>query len=471
MLKHWMRLGVIALAVVGASGAHAMFRLPEVVIERALNGQTINVRFEHTDARLIELRVNGMSIGTRSVNGSVTNEVDFRVDAAALNEGANRVEALIFDLEGKLLATQVSEVTVEAPVDSPVTISTPRAGQTVMGLMEIRVGVRNSVRPRMVTFIVNGEMRSMTNVSPYTYVLDTEMLPNGWHEVQILVVDDNNVSFRSRKVRVFVNNPGGRTERRMPVQPPVAPVVPAAQPVSLAPMASAYTAATAKPSAVKPMRVGAPAPVQTNVRHLTPTGTRTVQVKPATRPVAKPVAKPAVKPVAKPAAKPVARPATALPKPVAAPVAPAAARPVRTAPVQQVNSAVSTVRVQRGTRLNMAGPLSISYNARLVSMDVEARVSEGVALSPFRHLYEAAGGQVRWQGQTRTVTARGAANEATIRIGSRSALLNGQRTTLEYTAFIDRGRTVVPLSFISDVLNVNVDVDQKTGHVLITARK
>jgi hypothetical protein len=41
---------------------------------------------------------------------------------------------------------------------------------------------------------------------------------------------------------------------------------------------------------------------------------------------------------------------------------------------------------------------------------------------------------------------------------------------METAPYIDRGRTIVPLSFIDDALNVNVDYDKETGHVLITSK-
>ena len=477
MVRHWMKLGALALAIVGFGTAQAVFKVPDVAIERAITGQSVSVRFTQSTARLVELRVNGMSVGTRAVNGSMTNEASFRVDSTVLNEGVNKIEALIFDADGKLLDTQTSTVNIEAPNDSAVEISSPKAGQTVQGLLEIRVNVKNQLRAKMVSFIVNGDMRSMTNVAPYTYVIDTEMLPNGWHEVQVLVVDENNISVRSRKVRVFVNNPGGRTERVMPSVAVAAPTP------NFNTMSGGYAAVMAKPSQAKPMNVTAPKAVTSGVRNLTPTGKRIV--KPVVKAPVKPVVKPAVaKPVtAKPVtAKPVtAKPVRTLPAPVSTkPVAvkPVVSKPVTTkpvvakpAPVTTVQAATATVRVTRGTRLNMAGPLTLSYNARVLNFDVQPRVQSGIALSPFRHLYEAAGGKVKWSNSSKTVNANGAANSASIRIGSRTATLNGQRTTLEYAAFIDRGRTVVPLSFISDTLNVNVDVDTKTGHVLITNRK
>jgi len=267
-----------------------------------------------------------------------------------------------------------------------------------------------------------------------------------------------------------VNNPGGRTERVMPTVPPVVPVV-AAPTVPMTTIAGTYSALTAMPSGTAPMKVASPAPTVTGARSLTPTGKRVVTpakpvVKPSATPVAKPAAKPVAKPVATPAPEAVAKPVIkALPAPTATPVA------IKVPPVQQTAAAVQTVRVTQGVRLNLTTPLKLTYNSRTVNFDVQPRITNGIALSPFRHLYEAAGGQVKWEHDSKSVLANGAATEAKIQIGSTRAYLNGQSTTLEYAAFIDRGRTIVPLSFISDALNVNVDVDPKTGHVLITAKK
>lgn len=453
MVNHWIKLGLFALALVGGTAANAAFTVPDVVIERAVNGQSINVRFTQVAARLVELRVNGISVGTRAVNGAEANEVKFRTDATTLNDGKNLIEVLVFDGDGNLLETQKSNLDVEAPTNADVEISAPKAGATIQGLVDIRVALKNSLRVRMVSFIVDGDMRSMTNVAPYQYVIDTEMLTNGWHEVQILVVDESNRSARSRKVRVFVNNPGGRTDR---VGVPTAPVVPVVADVPLATMAGGYAAVLAKPAPVKPMKVQAPAASTTGARSLTPTGRRVVAPKPVAKPAPKPVAKPSTKP-----ARVAPLPAIATAKP------PVQAKP---APVAQANTAAATVRIAHGTRLNVSVSLTLTYNARTLSLDVPARVQEGIALSPFRHLYEAAGGKVKWAHEDKTVNAIGAARNATVKIGSKTALLNGQKTTLEYAAFIDHGRTIVPLSFISDTLNVNVDVDPKTGHVLITKR-
>jgi hypothetical protein len=58
-----------------------------------------------------------------------------------------------------------------------------------------------------------------------------------------------------------------------------------------------------------------------------------------------------------------------------------------------------------------------------------------------------------------------------VRIGDRFAAINDLQVELEITPFLEKGRTIVPLSFIRDSLEVNVDYDPVTGHVLITSVK
>lgn len=498
MLKNWMKWGLLGAAVLAAASSFAVPRLPDVAIERALYSETVTVRFEQPRARMIELRVNGRSVGTRAVNGSMTNEAIFRVDQTLLDEGDNEVEALVFDEDGRLIEAQKRTIAVESSENSPVQITLPKSGQTVQGLVEIRMELTRPMGRAVASFMVNGEWKAIRNFAPYQYILDTETLPNGWHEIQVWVVDNTNVTWRSRKIRILVNNPGGRTERNMPTVP-ATPVMAAVPRLNLSTMSNVYAAAVARPAPVRSM-VQAPESVAVGARHLTPTGRRVVAqpaaAKPAPvapaarttapRPATQP-ARPATRPTTLPA--PVARPATTKPVAPATSAAPAArvtpapaARPTvatpRPAPAvkpvaavaQRTNQAVQTVRVTRGTRLSLTGPLTLSYGARVLNFDVQPRVQNGIPFTPFRHLYEAAGGQVKWDGETKTVNASGAANSVTLRVGSTQASVNGSRVSLEYRVFIERGRSIVPLSFIGDTLNVNVDVDPKTGHVLITKR-
>jgi hypothetical protein len=56
-------------------------------------------------------------------------------------------------------------------------------------------------------------------------------------------------------------------------------------------------------------------------------------------------------------------------------------------------------------------------------------------------------------------------------IGDLNATVNELSVKMEAVPYLDRGRTIVPLSFLRDALKVNVDYDKKTNHVLITPIK
>ena len=57
--------------------------------------------------------------------------------------------------------------------------------------------------------------------------------------------------------------------------------------------------------------------------------------------------------------------------------------------------------------------------------------------------------------------------DITLKIGSDSAVVNGKGVQMEKSASIIKSRTIVPLTFIGIALDVTIDVDPNTGHVLI----
>jgi hypothetical protein len=98
-------------------------------------------------------------------------------------------------------------------------------------------------------------------------------------------------------------------------------------------------------------------------------------------------------------------------------------------------------------------------------------VEDGVPLTPFRHLVEKAGGKVEWTNAEKTVSAQADGKDIFFKIGDKIAMINKLSVELERASYIDSGRAIVPLSFMRDALNVNIDYDKATGHVLITSLK
>ena len=80
----------------------------------------------------------------------------------------------------------------------------------------------------------------------------------------------------------------------------------------------------------------------------------------------------------------------------------------------------------------------------------------GRVMVPLRGVFEQLGAYVNWNSSTRTVTARGSDSNVEIQIGSRYAMVDGQRQLLDAPPMIRQGTTLVPLRFMSEALGASV---------------
>lgn len=458
--KTWVRkLSAMAGFAALALTANAFMLDPTITIDRALNSPTLTIRYNGAAAALVELRVNGASLGTRSVSsGKQAGEANFTLDLSTLTEGNNDVEVLLLDKAGRIVGSEKTVITADGTSTSPVTLSYPKMGATVQGPVEIKVGFGREMRNSYVSFFVNNQFKSMTNFAPYSYVWDTQRETNGWHEIEAWLVDENSNTFKTRKVRVFVNNPGGQTGRFDPSTP-----VAITTPKPVTPAVVTHVVSQSPAAAVK-----AAGMLRTNAMTLTlapDSGTKPIPITRATATGTRALVPSAVKPVkvvtpTAPKIQPVIEVTPSVPK-----------VNITKPPTAPVTQAASLLRVTRGFRTPNTGSLVISLNSKVVAFDVPARIQNNVPLTPFRHLIEKAGGHVKWTHQAKTVDAIADGRSIFLHIGDSRAMVNHQPVSLELAPFIDGGRTIVPLSFIESSLNVDVEYDPATGHVLITSKK
>jgi hypothetical protein len=381
---------------------------------------SLAVKYSGLRAARIELKVNGVPVATRDISASKSSGlVPFSIRPMDLRKGDNLIEAVLYDPSGKVIGTQTTTVAT-GPNDLPVFVRSPKMGDTVQGTVEIRVGFNVEMREAYVSFFVDKEFRSMKNVPPFSYVWDTTGELNGWHEVEAWSFDASQSTLKSQPVRVFVNNPGGRTDRLTQEGPPAPkPATPQAKPVT-APKPATLAVPVTKAG------VGAPSGMKSpDALYAEAAGFRVSPPKPTAKVNAKPA------PVAKPA------------KPV---------------------------KVENGVRIPKDGKVVILLQGKELNCDVEPRITNGVPLSPFRHLFEGAGGRVAWEHVEKICRGSGMGYEVWIKIGETYAKVNGQTFELEAVPFIEKGRTIVPLSFVDAALGMNVEYDPATRHVLITKK-
>ena len=480
MKKVWTKTFVTAaICAVMAVQATAL-AMQDVKIDKAVNSPTITIRYSKVKPALIELRLNGKSVSTRTISSTEdAGETNFTIDLSTLTAGDNKIEAVLFDKDGKVLATQTSTMFAELDSEAAVTLQGPRSGDTVKGNIEIKLGVNRDFKEMYVSFFIDDAWKSLKNYPPYNFIWDTTRFSNGWHEIQAWVVDEKNDTYKTRKVRVYVNNPGGRTERVNPATTVTTAKPANIKPVAKAPVANVGTIAPAvvakTPSippvgaivsnviAAKPTQAKGLAPlpaisggVATDQRLMVPTGRRIVK---PTAPAAKPAVamKTTQTPKAPVAKAPVAKAPVA--KPPVAKAAPVATKPAAAAPM---------LTIGHGVRLPNIGNYNIVYAGKPVHFDVSPRVENGIPLTPFRHLFEHAGGKVGWVHSQKRVIANGLGKDIELKIGDSRALVNKSWISLERATFIESNRAVVPLSFMSAALNVKIDYDPAHKHVLIT---
>ncbi len=453
------------------SFAHASMLDASILIERAANNKSIVVKYEGASAATVEMRVNGVSIMSKNLDDAASaGETEFAIDTAYLKDGDNAVEVLLFDRNGKQLGSQKTSVTVDRTGLGPVYISKPADGGTVMGSVDIQLGFKSTLKNVYVSFFVNDEFKALKNFPPYNYIWDTTRVPNGWHEVQALVVDENNATFRTEKFRLFVNNPGGMTKRFGSTA--VAPAKPKNPdtPAVAAPKTTAPVKATSEP-------VVAPNDVQPGVTEMAgfkgddltskaagPEPVKAVKPNIDASPTSVVPAKPVAPVVEVKASKPLDNSA---PK-----VTPKVSRPAITAPkIEDPLPAKNLVAVNYGVRVPNMGMYAVYYEGEKINFDVQPQAKNGVPLTPFRFLLEHQGAKVDWHKEDQTVTSSMPGNKIWFQIGNETAKVNGMDFRLEMAPFITQGRSIVPLSFISEALNVDVDFDAATGHVLIRKHK
>jgi hypothetical protein len=89
---------------------------------------------------------------------------------------------------------------------------------------------------------------------------------------------------------------------------------------------------------------------------------------------------------------------------------------------------------------------------------------------PVRKIFEKLGAELIWDDATRTITATKGKSTVQMKIGSKSATVNGKAVTLDAPPRIEDGRTVVPLRFVSQAFGGKVEWKADTGSAYITTR-
>lgn len=117
--------------------------------------------------------------------------------------------------------------------------------------------------------------------------------------------------------------------------------------------------------------------------------------------------------------------------------------------------------------VSASGNIRVLLDGRELSFDVPPQIIEGRTLLPLRAIFEALGLEVGWDDVTKIITGTAEGKEIILKLGSKEAKVNGINKTLDVPARVINGRTLVPVRFIAESLDMNVIWDQDTRTALI----
>jgi len=502
-----------------------------VVPPGTVSGQTtipLDVKFHGGNIRVIELFVDGtqltrQAISTRDGRGTV----HFSLDPTLFTEGSHEVLIKAYEADGTCATTTTQVMVAAAETNGPARIEWPKTKAEVQGIVPIKIKIDPSIMDPYVTYTVDNDFLAFRNYAPYVYNWDTSKMDNGPHSIGIEVMDGRTLQV-VQKIKLVVNVKNVMGFTKIPPSNGVVQVKPengnVAETVEkVAKSAEPSTGFSARDAALNLARGSANAS-QPFVRHnAIPSGFRTnsviknggspgrygsplsnlpLMVSPLddTKFVAMnlPLKHSATK--LRTSMTPIG--ARTVDRPVSNPGGPhipagfsaLAANPRELLPLdagltlkiarQSVHfRRVGGIALRPGTaRHDVHGvaaaapavfrPISrktfdVAFNNNLINFDVAPRIENGLPLAPFRAIFEHNGGKVKWFNDAKIVRATDSDHEIEIKIGSKDAKVNNQTISMEAVPYLDHGRTIVPLSFVRDSMDVKVTFDKETGHLLI----
>ena len=127
------------------------------------------------------------------------------------------------------------------------------------------------------------------------------------------------------------------------------------------------------------------------------------------------------------------------------------------------------------TNENLLNKVILTLNSKTAFVDGQAVelltapvVVEGTTLLPLRFVADqVVGANVDWDSKTRTVKITKDGTEVVVTIGSKIAKVDGMELQLIAAPMINNGTTLVPLRFISEAFNINVNYNNETKTVTL----
>ena len=123
-------------------------------------------------------------------------------------------------------------------------------------------------------------------------------------------------------------------------------------------------------------------------------------------------------------------------------------------------------KVEKSEASKENSEIKILVAGKEIKPETPAYIENGRTMVPLRFISEALGEKVDWKADTKTVIVGD--NKASLVIGEKEINANGKKIAIDSPAVIKDSRTFVPLRAISEILGAKVDWESSTRSVKIS---
>lgn len=113
--------------------------------------------------------------------------------------------------------------------------------------------------------------------------------------------------------------------------------------------------------------------------------------------------------------------------------------------------------------------IKVAIDGEYVEFDVQPQLINDRTMVPLRAIFEALGAEVDWDNDTQTVIAMKDDVTVTATIGSTKMYIDDEEKTMDVAPMLIGGRTLVPVRFVAEAFDCDVDWDGDNSIVYIAS--
>ncbi len=124
------------------------------------------------------------------------------------------------------------------------------------------------------------------------------------------------------------------------------------------------------------------------------------------------------------------------------------------------NSLPEAIVTARLPQISGEGQISALFDRRMLDLRAAPEVKADISMVPLREVFEETNGVLHWSAQEKKIRAVNEELDINLQIGNSLVRVNDQERQLILAPYIKRGRTMVPLRFLDDILDVAISPSQ-----------